>query len=313
MFFSKNGFIGRKEHKEDVIMLDFAKFVVNLQSKCKLCSRQLALLRLLISAQFEYQYAMGKNKLKKFKEMETIDCVFQYPFGQLQQQGFPMRGRWREDFFHNSGPIVLELGCGKGEYTVGLARRYPDSNFIGMDIKGARMHTGATEACDSGLTNVAFLRSSIELLDRFFAPGEVDEIWITFPDPQMKKVRKRLTGTTFMNLYRKVLKPDGKINLKTDSPFLYTYTSLMVGLNRLQVVTDIPDLYNSEGDPAQERALREIQTYYERQWLGRGLTIKYLSFLLPAAGVLEEPTDEIPLDTYRSFSRGSVEMSSLNK
>ena len=165
---------------------------------------------------------MGKNKLKKFREMESIDCVFQYPFGLLREKGFPMKGRWRGEFFHNDGPIVLELGCGKGEYTVGLARRFPDKNFIGIDIKGARMHSGACDARDNGLTNVAFLRTGIELLDNFFAPGEVDEIWITFPDPQMKKVRKRLTGTTFMNLYRKVLKPGGRINLKTDSPFLDT-------------------------------------------------------------------------------------------
>lgn len=255
---------------------------------------------------------MGKNKLKKFKEMESIDCVFQYPFGVLQEQGFPMRGRWHEDFFHNSNPIVLELGCGKGEYTVGLARRYPMKNFIGVDIKGARMHSGATEARDARLTNVAFLRTTIELLDRFFAPGEVDEIWITFPDPQMKKVRKRLTGTNFMNLYRKVLKPGGRINLKTDSPFLYTYTSHMVALNHLPVSADIPDLYAREVAEGEEEALRQIQTYYERQWLGRGLTIKYLAFNLPAEGELLEPTDEIPPDTYRSFSRGSVELSNLS-
>jgi tRNA (guanine-N7-)-methyltransferase len=221
-----------------------------------------------------------------------------------------MRGHWREEFFHNSGPIVLELGCGKGEYTVGLARRYPERNFIGIDIKGARMHSGATDARDNGLTNVAFLRTSIELLDRFFAPGEVDEIWITFPDPQMKKVRKRLTGTTFMNLYRKVLKPNGRINLKTDSPFLYTYTSLMVKLNSLPLLEDSPNLYDTSAPHAAklDSALRDIQTYYERQWISRGLDIKYLAFTLPAEGELQEPQDEIPLDTYRSFSRGFLEM-----
>lgn len=252
---------------------------------------------------------MGKNKLKKFREMETIDCVYQYPFGLLREKGFPMRGRWREEVFGNDGPIVLELGCGKGEYTVGLARRYPGKNFIGIDIKGARMHSGACDARDNGLKNVAFLRTSIELLDRFFTPGEVDEIWITFPDPQMKKVRKRLTGTTFMNLYRKVLKPSGRINLKTDSPFLYTYTSLMARLNGFPVVADSPDLYDTEAPHAAslDSSLREIRTYYEKQWLSRGLTIKYLSFLLPPEGALEEPQDEIPLDTYRSFSRGTLE------
>ena len=252
---------------------------------------------------------MGKNKLKKFREMETIDCVYQYPFGLLCQEGFPMRGRWREEVFGNPGPVILELGCGKGEYTVGLARRYPDKNFIGIDIKGARMHAGACDARDNGLKNVAFLRTSIELLDRFFTPGEVDEIWITFPDPQMKKVRKRLTGANFMGLYRKVLKPDGRINIKTDSPFLYTYTSLMARLNNLPLLADSPDLYDSSAPHAAglDPALREIRTYYERQWLARGLTIKYLAFLLPQEGKLQEPQDEIPLDTYRSFSRGVLE------
>ena len=138
---------------------------------------------------------MGKNKLKKFREMETLECVFQYPFGVLREKGFPLRGRWHEDYFRNDGPIVLELGCGKGEYTVGLARRYPGKNFIGIDIKGARMWTGACQARDGQLTNVAFVRTNIELLSHFYAPGEVSEIWITFPDPQMKKVRKRLTST----------------------------------------------------------------------------------------------------------------------
>lgn len=252
---------------------------------------------------------MGKNKLKKFREMETIECVYQYPFGQLRETGFPMKGKWREEVFRNSGPIVLELGCGKGEYTVGLARRYPDKNFIGVDIKGARMHSGACDARDNGLKNVAFLRTSIELLDRFFSEGEVDEIWITFPDPQMKKVRKRLTGTTFMALYRKVMKPSGRINLKTDSPFLYTYTSLMARINSFPILADSPDLYDTAAPHAAslDPALRDIRTYYERQWLARGLTIKYLSFLLPPEGPLEEPQDEIPLDTYRSFSRGTLE------
>lgn len=257
---------------------------------------------------------MGKNKLKKFKEMETIDCVYQYPFGMLRENGFPLKGKWRAEVFHNDGPIVLELGCGKGEYTVGLARRYPEKNFIGIDIKGARMHAGACDARDNGLKNAAFLRTSIELLDNFFAPGEVDEIWITFPDPQMKKVRKRLTGTNFMNLYRKVLKPGGRINLKTDSPFLYTYTSLMVKLNSLPLLEDSPNLYDTAAPHAAglDPALREIQTYYERQWLGRGLQIKYLAFNLPPEGELQEPTDEIPLDTYRSFSRGTLETMNLN-
>ena len=246
---------------------------------------------------------MGKNKLKKFADMEQMSCVLQYPYGVLREEGFPLRGRWHADYFHNDGPIVLELGCGKGEYTVGLARRFPGKNFIGIDIKGARMWTGARAATAEGLANVAFLRTNIELLPHFFAPGEVSEIWITFPDPQMKKVRKRLTSTTFMNLYRKVLVPGGIVRLKTDSPFLFTYTRLLAELNgiRPEVITD--DLYGS----GVADDILQIRTYYEQQWLDRGLTIKYIAFPLPPEGELQEPDDDIPLDTYRRFARGTLQ------
>ena len=156
---------------------------------------------------------MGKNKLAKFADMNTIDFVFQYPYSVLAEKGFPLRGNWHRDFFHNNNPIVIELGCGKGEYTVGLARRFPGRNFIGIDIKGARMWSGADIARRENLGNVAFLRTSIELLESFFAPGEVSEIWITFPDPQMKKATKRLTGTRFVEMYRRLLAPGGIIHL----------------------------------------------------------------------------------------------------
>lgn len=242
---------------------------------------------------------MGKNKLRKFAEMEQMDIVLQYPFAVVREQKFPLRGRWNEDFFGNTNPIVLELGCGKGEYTVGLAAEYPGKNFIGIDIKGARMYTGARQAIDRGLGNAAFLRTSIELLPEFFTPGEVSEIWITFPDPQMKKVRKRLTSTRFMELYRQVLPDMGKIHLKTDSPFLYTYTRGMLGHNGIPAITDTDDLYHSDV----LASVPDIQTHYERQWLSRGLTIKLLSFALPAAGALSEPELDIAPDTYRSYSR----------
>ena len=245
---------------------------------------------------------MGKNKLKKFSEMERIDFVFQYPWAVLRQEGFPLRGRWRDEVFHNDKPIILELGCGKGEYTVGLATARPDANYIGVDIKGARMWTGATDAQSRGLKNVAFLRTDTELLPAFFAPGEVDEIWITFPDPQMKKVRKRLTSTRFLELYRQVLKDGGIVNLKTDSPFLYTYTSIMADENRLPVEVSTDNLYASS---AADDILK-IRTYYEQQWLDRGLTIKYIRFALPAQGELTEPDVEIEHDTYRSFSHGAL-------
>jgi len=249
---------------------------------------------------------MGKNKLKKFDDMNRMDIVFQYPFSVLSRDGFPLKGRWHSDFFHNSNPIVLELGCGKGEYTVGLARRFPSCNYIGIDIKGARMWTGATAAQTEGLENVAFLRTNIELLPHFFAPGEVSEIWITFPDPQMKKTRKRLTSTRFLELYRQVLRDGGRVHLKTDSPFLYTYTREMARHNGIVAAADTSDLYGGDG----ERMLSDIlgiRTFYEQQWLDRGLTIKYLAFDLGHTTLLTEPEVEIERDTYRSFSRGHVE------
>lgn len=246
---------------------------------------------------------MGKNKLKKFAEMDALPNVFQFPFSVIQQQECPLKGRWAAEFFKNDNPIVLELGCGKGEYAVGLAKRFPEKNYIGVDIKGARMWTGAKQAHVEGLTNVAFLRTNIELISRFFTLGEVSEIWITFPDPQMKKVRKRLTSTRFMELYREILKPDGIVHLKTDSPFLYTYTDAMVKLNDLDIEVDTDDLYHS----GITDDILEIKTFYEQQWLDRGLTIKYIKFHLDADTVLQEPDIEIEEDTYRSFSRGYIQ------
>ncbi|MBR1803639.1 MAG: tRNA (guanosine(46)-N7)-methyltransferase TrmB [Muribaculaceae bacterium] len=246
---------------------------------------------------------MGKNKLKKFAEMETMDCVFQFPFSALKDGNCPMRRHWNELYFHNQNPIVLELGCGKGEYAVGLGKRFPEKNYIGVDIKGARMWTGAKQVVEQGLTNVAFLRTSIELIDRLFAPDEVSEIWITFPDPQMKKVNKRLTSTRFLDNYRHILKSDGIVHLKTDSPFLYTYTSELVKVNNLPTEVNTSDLYSS----GMADDILEIKTYYEQQWLSRGLTIKYLKFHLPHDVQLIEPDIEIEPDTYRSYNRGHVE------
>lgn len=248
---------------------------------------------------------MAKNKLAKFADMKTMDHVLEVPFGTLQREGFSLRGNWAERMFGNNNPITVELGCGKGEYTVGLARRYPDRNFIGIDIKGARMWTGASQARAEGLGNVAFLRTNIELLPHFFAPGEVAEIWITFPDPQMKKQRKRLTSARFVDMYRQVLGTGGRINLKTDSPFLYAYTSRLCAANpdKVTVVHDTDNLYErpTEGTPL------DIRTYYEQQWLSRGLTIKYLAFDLCGDGPLTEVDDsDLERDTYRSFSRGHI-------
>lgn len=248
---------------------------------------------------------MGKNKLAKFADMATYPHVFEAPGVAVDETQFEMRGQWHEKFFNNDNPIVLELGCGRGEYTVGLARLFPDKNFIGVDIKGARMWTGATESLNEGMKNVAFLRTHIEFIDRFFAPGEVAEIWLTFSDPQMKKVTKRLTSTFFLERYRRFLVNDGLVHLKTDSNFLFTYTNYVVDENKLPVLFRTDDLYHTlsvEKDEEVQRILG-IQTYYEQQWIARGLNIKYLKFQLPTEGELREPDVEIELDDYRSYNR----------
>ena len=231
--------------------------------------------------------------------MRNYPHVFEYPFSVADNVPFEMKGKWNERFFHNSNPIVLELGCGRGEYTTGLARMYPDKNFIGVDIKGARMWTGATEALKDGLKNVAFLRTNIEIIERFFAAGEVSEIWLTFSDPQMKKATKRLTSTYFMNRYRKFLVQNGLVHLKTDSNFMFTYTKYMLEGNKLPVQFITDDLYHS----GLNDEILNIKTYYEQQWLDRGLTIKYIRFELPQEGELSEPDVEIELDEYRSYNR----------
>lgn len=213
-----------------------------------------------------------------------------------------MRGRWHEDYFHNNGPIVVELGCGKGEYAVGLARLFPGMNFIGVDIKGARLWTGATEALNAGISNVAFLRANIEMIDRFFAADEVSEIWLTFSDPQMKNARKRLTSTFFMERYRRFLVAGGTIHLKTDSNFLFTYTRLMAAKNALPIDVCTEDLYDERIEGVSD-VLLSIKTYYEAQWLERGLNIRYMRFHLPHGLPLEEPNVEIPVDDYRSYKR----------
>ena len=250
---------------------------------------------------------MGKGKLAKFADMEKNPLVVECPFAVLQQGEFSLKGHWHQDFFHNDNPIVLELGCGRGEYTVGLAGLYPEKNFIGIDIKGARMWTGAKSAVKEGISNVAFLRTNIELITRFFEPGEVSEIWITFPDPQMKKVRKRLTSSRFLELYREILVADGIVHLKTDSPFLYTYTDALVKLNNMPTEVNTSDLYHS--DIVDD--ILEIKTFYEQQWLDRGLTIKYIKFHLDHTTQLQEPDIEIEEDTYRSFSRGYIQCPQL--
>ena len=243
---------------------------------------------------------MGKNKLAKFGEMERFENVIQVPYRNLQHENFYLKGKWAPEFFKNENPVILELGCGKGEYTVELAEKNPEINYIGVDIKGARMHVGAKQALANGLKNVAFLRTNIEIINHFFGEEEIAEIWLTFPDPQMKKTKKRLTSSSFLNLYKQFLKKDGIVHLKTDSNFQFTYTSALVQLNGFEILAETNNLYESE-------ILNEtlqIKTFYEKQWLSRGITIKYLAFKLNEKE-FAEPEIEIEHDEYRSFGRSA--------
>ncbi|KMQ59279.1 tRNA (guanine-N7)-methyltransferase [Chryseobacterium angstadtii] len=222
---------------------------------------------------------MGKNKLARFAENKILPNVIQ-PTREDALNGFPLKGKWREEFFKNDHPIVLELGCGKGEYSVGLAKTFPEKNFIGIDIKGARFWFGAKEAVENGMNNVAFLRSQIELVDHFFAENEVDEIWITFPDPQIKykRTKHRLTHPDFLARYKKFLKPGGIIHLKTDSEFLHGYTLGYLQGAGHEIITAHHDIYGApEYDPNTEH-LRDIKTYYEELFSAKGKTITYIKF-----------------------------------
>lgn len=246
---------------------------------------------------------MAKGKLQKFAEMETFSNVFQYPFSTIKETPFSMKGQWNKNYFNNDNPIVLELGCGKGEYTVELAKLFPQMNFIGVDIKGARMWSGAKQALEEKLPNVAFLRTNIEFIDHFFHTNEVNEIWLTFSDPQMKNAKKRLTGTTFLKRYQHFLVDNGLVHLKTDSNFLFTYTKEMVKHNQLFVHESTTDLYGTNELKEETKQLLSIQTYYEKMWLERGLNIKYMCFELKKDAELTEPDVEISLDEYRSYHR----------
>jgi tRNA (guanine-N7-)-methyltransferase len=211
--------------------------------------------------------------------MKGFDHVIEPPFEEVFRKDYSLKGRWHSDWFRNSNPIVLELGCGKGEYTVGMAEKYPEKNFIGIDIKGARMWRGARESLQRNLANAAFVRTRIEFTGSFFSAGEVDEIWLTFPDPQLKKKRekKRLSGPHFLNLYRQYLKDGGIVHLKTDSRALFDYSLSVVEANSLPVVSSLTDLYSGlTGDP-----LLSIHTFYEEKFLSQGNPITYLAFRLP--------------------------------
>ena len=219
----------------------------------------------------------SKNKLKRFKENETFTNVFQPTREEVVGDQFPLKGKWSSDFFKNDNPIVLELGCGKGEYSVGLAERFPEKNFIGIDIKGARFWRGAKTAVESGMNNVAFVRTQIELINHIFAENEVSEIWITFPDPQIKykRTKHRMTNDEFLERYKKILKPSGLMHLKTDSEFMHGYTlGLLHGLGH-EVIYANHNIYKNEGAPAE---VTGIQTFYESQYLEVNKPITYIKF-----------------------------------
>ncbi len=232
---------------------------------------------------------MGKNKLARFKEIRMFKNVFEPDNHEARSGNYFMKGNWKQDYYKNKNPLVIELGCGKGEYSVGLARKFPEKNFLGVDIKGARMWCGAKTAIDENIINLAFLRTWIEMIKSFFGQEEVDEIWITFPDPQEKKRRKkkRLTATGFLNSYRSFLIDNGIIHLKTDNDLLYNYTLSVINFNNLELVYKTSNIHKT--DPDDE--LLQIKTHYEQLFLKENKNINYLKFKLPKDKQIIEPLD----------------------
>jgi len=211
--------------------------------------------------------------------MKGFNNVLEPSFSEVFKNNHNLKGNWHRGWFGNDRPIIVELGCGKGEYTVGLAEKFPEKNFIGIDIKGARLWKGARESYHRNIPNAAFLRTRIEFIESFFAPGEIDEIWITFPDPQPKRKRekKRLPGPVFLNIYRRILKDNGIIHLKTDNRELFDYALSVVKANSLELISSSNDLYNQFPDDP----LLSIRTFYEEKFLEQGIPITYLAFRLP--------------------------------
>lgn len=254
---------------------------------------------------------MGHGKLRKFKENESFSCLLQpesfevldVKDGIFALNPHPIKGQWNSTMFQKEQAIVVELGCGRGEYTVDLGLRNPNCNYIGVDIKGARLWKGAKYATQHEMHNVAFLRTRIEFIEAFFAPGEVSEIWLTFSDPQLKSENNRLTSPRFLERYRKFLKPGGIVHLKTDSQFLHQYSKAVVAANGLEMLACTDDLYGSGKKDLYESgiasicgkdavdALFDVQTYYERMFLDMGLKITYLSFKIDHEGNFVSPSD----------------------
>lgn len=252
---------------------------------------------------------MGKDKLRKFRENETFSCLLQPSADEVldREKGdgtlkdHPLKGRWAADFFGNANPVVVELGCGKGEYTIDLALRNPGINYIGVDIKGARLWKGAKYAEEHRLPNVAFLRTRIEFIGALFGPGEISEVWITFADPQIGREKKRLTSPLFLARYRDFLRPGGIVHLKTDSRYLHEYSRAVAERNGLEILACATDIYGADRERLQSsplasvsgpdavKALFEVQTFYEKQYLARGIDITYLSFVIDHEGEYKSP------------------------
>lgn len=235
---------------------------------------------------------MSQHKLRKFAENKTFPHFFEPELYYDKVSDFKLKSKWNAEFFKNDNPIIVELGCGRGEYSFGMAKELPDKNFIGVDIKGARMWRGATDSLEMNLKNIAFVRTRVEFTPLCFADDEISEIWITFPDPQLgakKLIKKRLTSSRFLTYYQNFLKDNGIVNLKTDDDTLYNYTRDLVKYNNLEIVTDAPDLYNSEF----YKGFLTIKTYYEKMWNEENRVIKYISFRLPKnKEIIELPVED---------------------
>ncbi len=228
---------------------------------------------------------MSKGKLQKFSEMKSFPNVVQPSFREVFHKDFILKGKWNIDFFARDLPLILELGCGKGEYSVEMAKMFHESNFLGVDIKGARIWKGAKTALSDKMENVGFIRTRIDFINSFFSGNEVSEIWITFPDPQLKKAGKRLTSAKFLNMYKSFLKVEGTIHLKTDSSELYDYTLAIIKRNHLKIEFATNNLYTTH---AQDKVLN-IKTFYEKMWLEQGLNIHYIRFKFIGNHVIKEP------------------------
>ncbi len=240
---------------------------------------------------------MGKNKLEHFEESKTFTNFFQHSYQDITEKGFPLKGNWHKEYFKNDNPIIVELGCGKGEYTIGLAEKNPNINYIGVDLKGARIWRGAKTATENKMQNVAFIRARIEMIEEYFAKDELSEIWITFPDPQARKRRtkKRLTGSRFLTNYTKILKPEGIVNLKTDSNLLYNYTKALLEKNEFEILAANSDIYKDDSTPTE----LTIKTHYEQMFLDQGENINYLKFLISRDIEIVEPDEDFFIESTR--------------